>query len=57
MEPWDGGRVEVVIVGVDLHLTVLGRDNTTATATLSPDEADDLSAIIQEGLKADQRQG
>jgi hypothetical protein len=53
MEPWDGGRVEVVIVGADLHLTVIDRDNTTATAVLSPDEADDLSAIIREALRAE----
>jgi hypothetical protein len=53
MEPWHGGRVEVVVVGVDLHITVYSRDNVTATAVLSPDEADDLSTIIQQALRAD----
>jgi hypothetical protein len=53
MEPWDGGRVELLILGVDLLVTVTDRDNKMATAVLSPDEADDLSTLIQQAITAD----
>ena len=53
MEPWEGGRIEVLILGVDLHVTVFDRDNHATTAVLGPDEADDLAAMIQEALRAD----
>jgi hypothetical protein len=53
MDPWSGGRVEVLIVGVDLHVTVVDRAGKTATAVLSPDEADDFAALIKDALTAD----
>lgn len=53
MEPWAGGRVEVLIVGVDLHVTVTDRDANIAAVVLSPDEGDDLADIIESALTAD----
>jgi hypothetical protein len=53
MRAWDGDTVEVRILGVDLIITITDRAGNRAAARLSPDEGEDLVAIIDQALTAD----
>ena len=53
LRAWSNDTVEVCIAGVDLIITITDRAGNGAAASLSPDEAEDLVAIIEQALSAD----
>jgi hypothetical protein len=53
LRAWCGDTVEVLAVGVDLIVTITDRAGNQAAAALSPDEGEDLVAIIDQALTAD----